>query len=373
MPPAIVTVWAVMAAFYLVTVGVTLRRHGRAPAVPPQPLPPCAIVMPVKGASPFLAANVAALAALVPRPAEILIAVADPADPALALLAPVAARHPGLVAVLTGEDAAFANPKLRNVAKAYRRAGAETILFLDDNVALDAALYRALLGALRPGVAAATAAPIGRDAAGLAAEIEAATCNGYLFRIESFLALFAGSAAFGNALAFRKCDLEAEGGLAALAAGPCEDNAASKALRRRGRLVLVPLPVARRIGRRSWRDIWERHLRWTNCGKCHDPELFLIEPLAGGLCFVAIGAFALATAPGVSWLGGLGLAALLWYGAEAALTLACRWPMTWRTPLAWVLRDLLQPAVTVTALFVNRVRWRGEVIDMRFRWPWARR
>ncbi|MCW5770963.1 MAG: glycosyltransferase [Rhodospirillaceae bacterium] len=372
MPPAIVTVWAVMAAFYAATIAVTIVRCRRGPPAAAA-LPECSIVMPVKGAPPYLAANVEALAALAPRPREILVAVAAADDAACAALAPVAARHPGFVAVLVGEDTAFSNPKLRNVAKAYRAAQAETILFLDDNVALDPGLYRALLGALRPGVAAATAAPVGRGALGLAAEVEAATCNGYLFRIETFLGLFGGSAAFGNALAFRKRDLEAEGGLAALTEGPCEDNAASKALRRRGRLVLVPVAVARCIGRRSWREIWQRHLRWTNCGKCHDPELFLIEPMAGGLCFAVIGAFALAAAAPLAWPAGLGLAAALWYGGEALLTLACRWPFGWRTPIAWVLRDLLLPALTLTALFVNRVYWRGEAIDMRFRWPWARR
>jgi ceramide glucosyltransferase len=371
MPPAIVGIWMAMVAFYLVTVAVTIRRYGRMPA---GPLPPaCSIIVPVKGHSPYLAANGAALLALEPRPAEILLAIADDGDAAQPVLAALAARDPARVKLLVGEEAAFRNPKLRNAAKAYRAARADIILFLDDSVALDSRLYRALLGALRPGIAAATAAPIGRDAEGLAAEIEAATCNGYLFRIETFLGLFAGSAAFGNALAFRKRDLDAEGGLAALTDGPCEDNAASKALRRRGRLVLVPLAAGRRIGRRSWGDIWRRHLRWTNCGKCHDPELFLIEPLAGGLCFAVIGAFAIERLLPVAWLGGLGIAMALWYGAEALLTLACRWPMRWRTPLAWVLRDLLQPGVTVAALFINRVRWRDEVIDMRFRWPWARR
>ena len=240
MPAAIVSVWAGMAAFYLVTVAVTIRRYGRAPAAGANDgrapagagaLPPCSIVVPIKGSSPYLAANVAALAALEPRPVEILLAIADDADDARPVLAPLAERYAGRVSLLVGEDSAFRNPKLRNAAKAYRQARAEVILFLDDNVALDAGLYRALLGALRPGVAAATAAPIGRNADGFAAEIEAATCNGYLFRIETFLGLFAGSAAFGNALAFRKRDLEAEGGLAALTVGPCEDNAASKALR----------------------------------------------------------------------------------------------------------------------------------------------
>ena len=369
MPSPIATAWAVLAALFVFTVALTLLRYGRvrAPAAAP---PRCSIIVPIKGDSPFLAANIAALAALEPFAGEILLAVADAEDTAIQALAPVLARHADRMTLLVGEAAEFVNPKLRNIAKAYRAAREDVILFVDDNVALDARLFRALLGALDARTVAVSAPPLGCDAEGLPAEIEAATCNGYLFRIEMLLELWGGAAAFGNALALRKRDLEAAGGLARLAEGPCEDNALSKALRAGGgRLTLLPLPIIRRIGRRGWRDIAHRHLRWKNCAKCHDPLLFLLEPVIGGACFNLLGAFALAEFLQISAWAGLGLSALVWYGGEALLHLVCRWPATALTPLAWVLRDLLQPLMTVQALFTRHVLWRGELIDMRMRWP----
>ena len=138
-------------------------------------------------------------------------------------------------------------------------------------------------------------------------------------------------------------------------------------------MTLLGLPVVRRIGRRSWRETLHRHLRWKNCAKCHDPALFLLEPLAGGACFNLLGAFVLAEWLGVSWPAGLGLAAALWYGGETLLHWRCRWPATALTPLAWVLRDLMQPLVTLQAAFTRRVPWRGEIIDTRLRRPRAGR
>lgn len=371
MPSPIATAWAVLAAIFVVTVALTLLRYGRVPAPAAAP-PRCSIIVPIKGDTPFLADSIGRLAALEPFAGEVLLAVADAEDPAIPVLAPLVERHRGRMTLLVGEAGEFANPKLRNLAKAYRAAREDVILFLDDNVALDARLYRALLGALGGRTVAVSAPPLGRDARGLPAEIEAATCNGYLLRIEMLLEVWGGAAAFGNALALRKRDLEAAGGLARLAEGPCEDNALSKALRAGGgRLTLLPLPIARRIGRRGWRDIAHRHLRWKNCAKCHDPVLFLLEPLIGGACFNLLGAFALAELLHVSAWAGLGLSALAWYGGEALLHLVCRWPATALTPLAWVLRDLLQPLVTVQALFTRRVLWRGKVIEMRIRRPRA--
>jgi ceramide glucosyltransferase len=374
MPGTIETIWAVLAALYFATIAATLAAHGRRRVAETAPLPRVSVIMPIKGAYPYLAANVEALARLEPFAGEVLLAVAAQDDPAIAVLTPIVARHPQRLRILVGEAAEFRNPKLRNLAKAWRAAAEDTVLFLDDNVALDTPLYRELLGALDSRTAAATAAPIGADADGLPAEIEAATCNGYLFRIERLLELFGGAAAFGNALALNKRQLETAGGLARLDEGPCEDNALSKALRQGGgRVTLVAPPVARRIGRRTWGEITQRHLRWKNCAKCHDPILFLLEPLAGGFCFALLGAFTLAGWLGVSWAAGLGVAAALWYGGEALLHWRCRWPFAALTPLAWLLRDLLQPVVTLQALLTRRVSWRGETIDMRLRWPRAGR
>src|SRR6185503_15145805 len=185
-----------------------------------------------------------------------------------------------------GEAAEFANPKLRNVAKAYRAARHDVIVFLDDTVTVDAALLGELLGRLAAGARAVTAAPLGCAAENFPAEVEAATCNGYLLRIEAFLDLLGAAAAFGNALAFRKSDLERAGGFARLAEGPCEDNALSRALRGLGgRFALAARHAMRPIGARGWRTVALRHLRWKNCTKCHDPAAFLLEIWIGGLAF----------------------------------------------------------------------------------------
>ena len=362
--------WFAALAFFLASIAAALLRRPRgAPAAPAQPV---TIIVPMKGASPFLARNLEALAAL-PFAGEIILAVADAGDPAHAIAAPVAAAHPGRVRLMAGEDADFANPKLRNVAKAYRAASHDTIVFFDDTVRPDATRLAELLARRAAGARAATAPPLGVEAQNLAAEIEAATCNGYLLRIEALFDLAGLAAGFGNAFAFRKSDLDAAGGFARLAEGPCEDNALGRALRGRGgRIALARRNAIRPIGARGWRGVALRHLRWKNCTKCHDPAAFLLEIAIGGLVFNLLGAAALAELLGIGWWAGLGASAALWYGAELLLHLASGWPLAWRSPFAWLLRDLAHPALTVAAAFTRAIEWRGARIEMPWRWP-ARR
>ncbi len=362
--------WFAALAFFLASAAAVLLRRPR--ALPEGPLPLVTIIVPTKGDSPGLADRLAAFAAL-PFEGELLVAVADARDPAHAAAAPLAASRPDRVRLLAGEDAAFANPKLRNLAKAYRAARHEAIVFFDDTVRPDAGLLRELLAGLCGGARAATAPPLGVEARTLAGEIEAATCNGYLLRVEALLDLAGLAAAFGNAFAFRKSDLEAAGGFARLAEGPCEDNALGRALRGRGgRVALARRYAIRPIGARGWRETALRHLRWKNCTKCHDPGAFLLEIAIGGLVFNLLGAAALAAMLGIAWWAGLGLSAALWYGTELSLHLAAGWPLSWRSPLAWVLRDLAHPALTLAAAFTRTLEWRGTRIDMPWRWPQRR-
>lgn len=363
---ALAIAWVVGLALFLASIVASLARRRPLRAAPPRP---CTIIMPMKGASPYLARNLEALAAL-PIEGEIILAVADARDPAHAVAAPLAAAHPGRIALLAGEAAEFVNPKLRNVAKAYRAARHDTIVFLDDTVEADAALIGELLAWLAAGARAATAAPLATAARNLPAEVEAATCNGYLLRLQALLDLAGLAAGFGNAFAFRKSDLEAAGGLARLAEGPCEDNALRRALRARGaRLVLARRNAVRPLGARSWRGVALRHLRWKNCSKCHDPAAFLLEIAIGGLAFNALGAAALVHLLGLGWGAALGASAAIYYGGELLLNLAARWPLTWRSPIAWLLRDLAHPVLTVAAAFTRELDWRGVRIEMRWRRP----
>jgi ceramide glucosyltransferase len=359
-------VWIGLALFYIASALVTMGRF-RPPGDRGQvALPPCSIVVPVRGRSPFLEENLAALAALERLTGEVLVCVADERDAAIEVVAPIAERHRHRMRLLVGEDRAFANPKLRNLAKGYRASREEIVLFLDDSSALDDAMLGDLLGALQSGAALATSAPLACDARNFWAEVEAATWNGNLVRLESLLALLGKAAAFGNAIAFHKASLEAVGGLSRMADGPCEDNALSKALQANGgRLALTRSSVRRRIGRRSLAETWHRHVRWKNCARWHDPVAFAAEPFVGGLAFNVLGTYVLSNA-----LGGFPAALLasmsIWYGTEMLLHVVCRWPVRAVTPLAWLVRDLAHPVFTLAALCTWRVDWRGNSIDMRF-------
>ena len=356
--------WLSLAAFFAATALATAIRYRR-PARTEAALPPCSIVLPVKGVSQYLESNLRALVRLVPPQSEILIAVASDDDPACAVIRDVLADAGSRARLLVGEDAGFTNPKLRNVSKAYQAAREDIILFLDDSVALDEQIFAALMTGLKPGVVAITAAPRGEDAENFFSAIEAATCNGYFFRIQMFLEVFGLAAAFGNAFAFRKSALEAVGGFRRLQEGPCEDSAIATALRETGkRLTLLPSGVRRRIGRRSWRDVYDRHLRWASCTKVHDPFVFFVEPLIGGLVFNLLGAYVLSHALVMPWPNALLVCMAFWYGTEALLHLVCRWPLRLTSPLAWIARDLLQPVFMTGARLTNRVPWRGVMVEM---------
>jgi ceramide glucosyltransferase len=360
----LIIAWMLLAAFFLASAAVTMLRY-REPQPPTGELPPCSIVMPIRGVHRHLTTNLLALAELAPFRGEVLLAVAHRDDPAVAVIEPIVARSPDKMRLLVGEAPEMRNPKVANLAKAYREARFDTLLFLDDTVEIDGAVYGELLSALKPGIAMVTVAPVARDAENFPARIEAASCNGYLFRLEMLFELFGIAAAFGHAVLFRKADLEAAGGIGRLDEGPCDDNALTNALAARGRLRLLPISITRRIGRRTWSETYFRHLRWKNCSKAHEPIGFVLEPLGGGLVFNLLGAYALSAVLGASPAAALGFSMMLWYGTEALIHLVAGWRFGIRDIFAWIARDLLQPILTAAAMFVSRVEWRGGMVNLR--------
>src|ERR1700680_1585010 len=134
----LIIAWLLLAAFFLASAAVTMLRY-RVPAGAGGEPPPCSIIVPIKGASQFLASNIEALARLAPFRGEILLAVARRDDPAAAVIEPIVARYANKMRLLIGEAPEIANPKVRNVAKAYREAREALILLLDDTVEIDRA------------------------------------------------------------------------------------------------------------------------------------------------------------------------------------------------------------------------------------------
>ena len=154
---------------------------------------------------------------------------------------------------------------------------------------------------------------------------------------------------------WRRDILEAGGSIEALGAEIAEDAAATKVIRAQGlNAHLVDRPFQQPLGRRRLRDVWSRQLRWARLRRATFPFFFAPEILTTSLLtFVA----AAVAAPdfGIDPIVGVALMAAFWYGAEAILAFAAGWPLSWRSPAAWLVRDA-PAAVPVGARLVRPQR-----------------
>ena len=56
---------------------------------------------------------------------------------------------------------------------------------------------------------------------------------------------------------------------------------------------------------------------------------------------------------------------LVWFAAEAELARAAGWRLTWRSPFAWAMRDLLLPVLFAGGWVAGHFVWRGNAMDVR--------
>jgi ceramide glucosyltransferase len=54
----------------------------------------------------------------------------------------------------------------------------------------------------------------------------------------------------------------------------------------------------------------------------------------------------------------------VWLGLEALLARAAGWPLSWRSPLAWLVRDALIPVIWLRAYTAGGYEWRGNRISI---------
>ena len=120
---------------------------------------------------------------------------------------------------------------------------------------------------------------------------------------------------------------------------------------------LVDAPFEQPLGYRSADDVWARQLRWARLRQASFKRYYVLEVLAGGIAPLAAAAYVLAAA-GLP-VGGVIALAAIWYGAEAALAHAAGWHLTVRSPMAWILRDVLLPLLWFGGWLGRGFVWRG--------------
>jgi ceramide glucosyltransferase len=290
---------------------------------------------------------------------EIIFCAAAASDSACALVRRLIADHPHVPArLLIGNDAISANPKLNNVYKGWRAAAYDRIVMADSNVLMPRDYIERLLAAWRTDTGLVSSPPVGCRPDGFWAELECAFLNTYQVRWQYAAAAIGLGFAQGKSMLYRRSQIEAAGGIRLLAAEPAEDAATTKLMRAAGlRIRLVDAPFEQPLGYRAATEVWARQLRWARLRQASFKRYYALEALAGGFGPLIATAFIFGA---LGWpVGGVIALAAMWYGAEAALAHMAGWHLSMRSPLAWMLRDMLLPMVWMGGWLGRDFVWRG--------------
>ena len=354
-------------AFHVASIVVAIGRFRRPPrlaALSSQP-PPVSLVRPLCGIDNYAGDTLSSTFALDYPRYEILFCVASAKDPVVPLVERLIADHAGVQArLLIGDERISSNPKLNNLLKGWAAAAHDWIILADSNVLMPPNYIQRLFASWRDDTGLVASPPVGCRPDGFWAELECAFLNTYQARWQ-YAADAAGSGfAQGKTMLWRRPDLDRVGGIAALAREVAEDAAATKIVRGAGLKVrLVDRPFAQPLGRRRAAEVWNRQLRWARLRRASFLLYFLPEIFSGGvlpMIAVAIVAHGL----GAPVLLSAVLFGALWYGGEMLLAAAAGWPVSALSPLCGLTRDVLLPALFISALHGNDFTWRGNEMQV---------
>lgn len=344
---------------------VRLRRKDRRTALLAA-LPPVTIVRPLRGIEAFSRETAISGLELDYSRYHTIFAVADPDDPIVPLIEELIARYGhDRVQLITGDVKVSANPKLNNCVKGWNAAQTEWVILADSNVMMPRDYIQRMLASWREDTGLVCSTPAGSRPQGFWAELECAFLNTFQARWQ-----YAGEAcgqgfAQGKSMLWNKPFLDAQGGIAVLGEEIAEDAAATKLVRRAGKHVhLVGQPFEQPLGERSLYDVVQRQFRWARLRRVTFLPFFLPEILSGPLLAVLAAAVALPVFGLSAWLAPV-LVLLPWYAAELALAYGVGWYLSWRMPLALLIRDIVFPGVWVYAFIAGEVSWRGNAMKIK--------
>ena len=363
MTEAFVLLAAALLAGHLLTIGLYLVRLRR----PSQPagslgLPPVTLLRPVCGREAFDRETLESSFTQNYPDYEVIFCAPSDDDPAVPLVRELMALHAGCKArLLTGERRVTRNPKLNNLWSGWQAVSTGWVCMTDSNLHLPPDYLRTVVSTWDQDTGLVSSPPIGDRPEGLAGSLECAFLNSNQARLQFATDSLGNGFAQGKTLFWKRAMLDEAGGIEAIGHYLAEDVNATKLVRGVGLKVrLTPLPFAQPIGRRSFRQVWNRQLRWSRVRRDGFPWLFAAEPLNGPLVpFVLTIVATLRLDLSVVVLP---IVVGLWYGAELLLMRRAGWPSSWRDVLMLPVRDALLPALWLATFLKRDIEWRGNAI-----------
>ncbi|MBI2688964.1 MAG: bacteriohopanetetrol glucosamine biosynthesis glycosyltransferase HpnI [Acidobacteria bacterium] len=328
----------------------------------PDAMPPISILKPVRGADPLFYSVVCSHAQQDYPHFELLFAVADRDDPAVPIIERAIAEFPERRIRLIVRSTETPNPKVGALIDLEKEALYDVLLVNDGDIRVPQGYLRTLAAELeQPDTGLVTALYRARaehfpgqvEALGVATDFAPSTLVAPFVGVNEF--------AMGSTLFFRRADLRAVGGFAAIADYLADDYQLGRLITLSGkRTILSSCVVETSLGAKTWREAWEHQLRWART----------IRVSRGGV----LGYLGLPVTFGTLWafvafltgnpMLGLALFALRFNVAVLAglLILEDR-NVVFRLSLM-PLRDLAAVAIWFAGLFGNTVKWGGRRLTL---------
>ena len=312
------------------------------------------LLRPVAGSDPFDAETLGSSFRQDWPDYEIIFCAPSDTDASVPLVRQLIADHPHIRArLLTGQEKITGNPKLDNLWKGWGASDAPWVCMSDSNLLLPPDYLRTLAGRWRANTGLVTSPACGQRPEGLPARIEAAFLNSNQGRLQLAAGAMNRGYAQGKTLFWNRAMLEATGGLLPLGRWLAEDVASTKLVRAQGKKVrLAPRLFTQPIGRKTFRQVWDRQLRWSRVRRDGFPTTFPAEILNGAFLPVLF----LAVSGNWLWIVPFLMA---WFGAEWLLCRLAGWPSAPADVLAMVIRDAMMPVILVTTFASRQINWRG--------------
>lgn len=326
--------------------------------------PGVSILVPLAGAEPRLAANLAAYCRLeYPGPVQLVVGSLDASDPALAVARDVRAAHPSAeVCIVEGAPDGGPNRKAVLLEALMRVARHSVVTAVDSDVRVAPDYLRRLVGVLqRRGVGLVTCyyrAPRGRT---LAQRFEALCINAD-FTPAAMLATALGrrDVAFGATLMLRRETLAAIGGFAALADYLADDHRLAELVLEQGQRVVVAPYVVETDPNPDGVDAAVRHqLRWARTTRACAPVGYAANIVTHGTTFALASVLPVLHASASAMVAAGGVVVL-------RLVAALLGGRAIEARLGWTLclvplRDLVATALWLVSFAGDCVEWRGRV------------
>ena len=349
---------AVAFGYQVVALAAALRFRSRRDPRGEQ-TPGISILKPVRGLDPGFYHAIRSHATQDYPEFEILFGVADPEDPAAADIRRLRAEFPAVAIRLIHSTTAAANGKVGVLMDLAAEARHCVILVNDSDIRVPDGYLRAVVSPLEDadvGVvtclyrASAAELPGIWEALGIATD----------FAPSALVAPFVGVKEFGlgSTLLFRRDDLDAIGGFAAIAAYIADDYQLAKRITQLPKRVhLSTVVVETSLQGESWRGVWRHQIRWHR-------TIRVSRGAYVGLPVTMATLWALAAACAGLWQIAAGLLAVRMTMAIFAGWVVLRSPLVARYWWLIPFRDLWGAAVWAAGLTGDSVEWRDRKLRL---------